>query len=229
MGKAKGAKRNPSKTEGASKKSKAADKRSKPKAKAEYTPGRCLQWFKSYLTTDAAITPDGTMQLCDDLNVTPENVLLLVLAFKCQCQRMGTFTHEEWMQGMSELRVDSTEGLKAKFPVLEAVLQDPVEFKELFRYGYQFAKSALETPGQKSIDKQLAKDMLTVLLRSRWPLLPAFQTFLDNNPIKIINRDQWMSILEFSQVHVGDVEAYDENGAWPVLLDDFVEQQKMNT
>ena len=49
----------------------------------------------------------------------------------------------------------------------------------MYRYGYQFAKSALETPGQKSIDKQMAKDMLTVLLRSRWPLLPAFQTFLD--------------------------------------------------
>jgi hypothetical protein len=94
--------------------------------------------------------------------------------------------------------VDCTDSLKAKFPLLESTLQNPLvrlfnlhllsarsktnslqDFKELYRYAYQFAKSALETPGQKSVDKQTAKDMLNVLLRSRWPLLPVFLSFLD--------------------------------------------------
>eukprot|EP00730_Choanoeca_flexa_P002015 TRINITY_DN10877_c0_g1_i2.p6 TRINITY_DN10877_c0_g1~~TRINITY_DN10877_c0_g1_i2.p6 ORF type:complete len:231 (+),score=45.73 TRINITY_DN10877_c0_g1_i2:3037-3729(+) len=215
-------KRKPAQAEAASKKSKAKAKRNKPALKAGFSKANCLTWFKSYLTTDEMITPDGTMQLCEDLNVTPENVILLIIAYKCGCEKMGTFTHDEWLTGMTSLSVDSTPALKEAFPKLKQVLLHEESFKELYRYSYQFAKSALET-GQKSIDKQTAKDMLIVLLKGRWPMLNEFQNFLDLNAAKIINRDQWMSILEFSQAHQNDVKAYDENGAWPVLMDEFVE------
>jgi hypothetical protein len=36
---------------------------------------------------------------------------------------------------------------------------------------------------------------------------------VQSNPVKVINRDQWMAILEFSNAHNADVASYDENGA----------------
>ena len=51
-------------------------------------------------------------------------------------------------------------------------------YKELYRYAYNFAKSALENPTQKSIDKTTAKEMWNVLFKGRWPLLRTFQAFI---------------------------------------------------
>ena len=44
------------------------------------------------------------------------------------------------------------------------------EFKDIYKYAYQFARSALDNPGQKSIDKETGKEMLRVRWGSR--LLP---------------------------------------------------------
>ncbi|KAG2456566.1 DCNL5 protein, partial [Polypterus senegalus] len=43
---------------------------------------------------------------------------------------------------------------------------------------------------------------------------------------KVMNKDQWYNVLEFSRTVHSDLSNYDEDGAWPVLLDEFVEWQK---
>jgi len=43
---------------------------------------------------------------------------------------------------------------------------------------------------------------------------------------KSVNLDQWMNILEFSRTIRADFTNYDENGAWPVLLDEYCEWAK---
>jgi len=40
--------------------------------------------------------------------------------------------------------------------------------------------------------------------------------------------DQWMNILEFCRTIKGDLSNYDENGAWPVLLDEYCEWIRKN-
>ena len=37
-----------------------------------------------------------------------------------------------------------------------------------------------------------------------------------------MNKDQWYNVLEFSRTVNADASNYDEDGAWPVLLDEFV-------
>jgi hypothetical protein len=39
----------------------------------------------------------------------------------------------------------------------------------------------------------------------------------------VLLRDQWYNLLDFLVATNGNIKNYDENGAWPVMIDDFVE------
>ena len=60
------------------------------------------------------------------------------------------------------------------------------------------------------------------LLLSHWTLLPFFEQFLKESKYRVMNKDQWFNVLEFSKTVYADLSNYDEDGAWPVLLDEFV-------
>ncbi|KAA8579386.1 hypothetical protein FQN60_016816 [Etheostoma spectabile] len=50
--------------------------------------------------------------------------------------------------------------------------------------------------------------------------------FARQSKYKGMNKDQWYNVLEFSRTIKADLSNYDEDGAWPVLLDEFVEWKK---
>ena len=51
-----------------------------------------------------AIQPDGIERLCADLQVKPEDVVILVLSWKLNAKLMGVYTYNEWVQGMTDLK-----------------------------------------------------------------------------------------------------------------------------
>jgi hypothetical protein len=102
-------------------------------------------------------------------------------------------------------------------------VDDPLVMKGLYRFSYEYARSINESPGQRTIDTDMAMAMLNILLKSRWALLPRFLEHLQSKKVKVINRDQWNSLFEFSNTILPDMSNYDENDAWPLLLDEFVE------
>lgn len=55
-----------------------------------------------------------------------------------------------------------------------------------------------------------------------------FSEFLDKSNYNYINSDQWVNILEFSRVILPNLSNYDENSAWPILLDEFCAWYKSN-
>ena len=62
-----------------------------------------IQFFKnlfSFLITG----PEGVETFCRELGVEPENVALLVLAWKMGAKQMGYFTQEEWLTGLKDLQ-----------------------------------------------------------------------------------------------------------------------------
>ncbi|KAH9641203.1 hypothetical protein HF086_004590 [Spodoptera exigua] len=76
---------------------------------------------------------------------------------------------------------------------------------------------------QRSLETGTARALLGVLL-PRWALRPALSDFLARERrYRVVNRDQWCNILEFSRTVDTQLNSYDADGAWPVMLDEFVE------
>ncbi|KAL1490707.1 hypothetical protein ABEB36_013360 [Hypothenemus hampei] len=190
-----------------------------------FSQKRCLMWFREYTSTDDPDTlgPDGMEKFCEDIGVEPENVVMLVLAYKMQARQMGFFTKDEWLKGLSELQCDSIQKLQYRLDHLRSLLNDQNIFKSIYRYAYEFARDK----DQRSMDMETAKAMLQLLLGKHWPLYTQFSQFLDQSKYKVINKDQWSNILEFSRTIYNDLSNYDVDGAWPVMLDEFVEWLKL--
>ncbi|TKS75019.1 DCN1-like protein 4 DCUN1 domain-containing protein 4 [Collichthys lucidus] len=187
-----------------------------------FSSKRCLEWFYEYAGCDDVVGPEGMEKFCEDIGVEPENVVMLVLAWKLDAQSMGYFTLQEWLRGMGSLQCDSTERLRNSLDYLRSVLNDSTSFKLIYRYAFDFAREK----DQRSLDLNTAKCMLGLLLGKTWPLFPVFNQFLEQSKYKVINKDQWCNVLEFSRTINLDLSNYDEDGAWPVLLDEFVEWYK---
>ena len=46
---------------------------------------------------------DGTIALCEDLNVNPEEVVLLCIAYELKSKKMGTWERKGWIDGWKAL------------------------------------------------------------------------------------------------------------------------------
>eukprot|EP00118_Oscarella_pearsei_P002562 m.10886 g.10886 ORF g.10886 m.10886 type:complete len:247 (+) comp22761_c0_seq1:70-810(+) len=188
---------------------------------ATFSQKQCIDWFRTY--TDPhdpnMIGPEGMEKFCCDLGVNPEDVFMLVLAWKLNAQRMGYFSLEEWTRAMTDLQCDSTIKLREKVPELRAILKDEDSLKSIHRFAFDFAKNK----DRRSLETNMASDMLKILFEDVWVDLPSFLGFLKTSNYQVINKDQWFNILEFSMTVSPDLSNYDKDGAWPVLLDEFVE------
>ncbi|CAH2269047.1 jg16068 [Pararge aegeria aegeria] len=109
-----------------------------------FSAKKCLTWFKEYTTVSEpdVLGPEGMEKFCEDLSVDPENVVMLVIAYKMGAKQMGFFTQEEWIKGLTELQCDSVHKLQNKLEYLRCLLNDPYMFKAVYRYSYDFAREA---------------------------------------------------------------------------------------
>ncbi|XP_077518968.1 DCN1-like protein SCCRO4 isoform X1 [Amblyomma americanum] len=186
-----------------------------------FSEKRCLALFQEYTSVDdpKMMGPEGMEKFCEDIGVEPENIVMLVLAWKMGAKHMGFFSEEEWLHGLTSLQCDSIQKIQGKLDYLRSLLNDQNQFKSIYRYAYDFARDK----DQRSMDMATAKAMLQLLLGKHWPLCASFHQFLEQSKYRVINKDQWCNVLEFSRTIKPDLSNYDEDGAWPVLLDEFVE------
>nr|XP_047126506.1 DCN1-like protein 4 [Hydra vulgaris] len=187
----------------------------------KYSDRKCEEWFYKYADENKKfIGPVGIERLCKDLQVEPEDVVTLVIAWKLGAESMGYFKLNEWKNGMASMECDNIIKLKSMLSSLRDLLKDGAQFKKIYRYAFDFSRDK----DQKSLDITTAKAMLLLLLNNSWSLISDFIEFLNQSKYKIINRDQWNSLLEFIRtVSSSDFSKYDETGAWPVMLDEFVQ------
>lgn len=100
--------------------------------------------------------------------------------------------------------------------------------KELIRQlvSESFIKCCLLT---SVIEKDVVMALLPIVLSAqRAPHLNLFLEFLQTSSTVRITLDQWDSFLQFNNVVGLDLKNYEDDGAWPLLLDEYIEWRRKN-
>jgi len=123
---------------------------------------------------------------------------------------------------MQRLGCDDVNKLRAKIEELRAALADKTTCREVYAFTFQFALDQ----GQRCLPVEMCVEFWKLLLRSHFALLDAWISFVEQNVKNSISKDTWMMLYDLATQVKPDLSDFDVNGAWPVLLDEFVEQVK---
>ncbi|KAG9451332.1 hypothetical protein H6P81_011297 [Aristolochia fimbriata] len=88
---------------------------------------------------------------------------------------------------------------------------------------YDFVFFMCRENRQKSVSASMAIDAWRLVLNGRFRLLNQWCDFVKEYHRHNISEDTWQQLLPFSKCVQEDLGGYDPKGAWPVLIDDFVE------
>lgn len=121
-----------------------------------------------------------------------------------------------------ESRVDKRMPILEEIPVLMSRLDLMVDSCEFSRF-YNFMFFICRENGQRSITVSRAIMAWKLVLSGRFRLLNQWCSFIEKNQRHNISEDTWRQVLAFSRCVHENLEGYDPEGAWPVLIDEFVE------
>ncbi|CAN6545627.1 unnamed protein product [Malus baccata var. baccata] len=171
------------------------------------------------------ILVDGISLLCNDLQVDPQDIVMLVVSWHMKAATMCEFSKQEFVDGLESLGIDSLDKFREKIPFMRSELKDEQKFREMYNFAFGWAKEK----GQKSLALDTAIGMWQLLFAEKqWPYVEHWCQFLQARHNKAISRDTWSQLLEFARAVDSSLSNYDAEGAWPYLIDEFVEYLKEN-
>ncbi|CAI9755071.1 unnamed protein product [Fraxinus pennsylvanica] len=133
--------------------------------------------------------------LCLDVHAT-----LLVVSWHMKAATMCEFSRKEFIGGLLSLGIASLEKFRERIPFMRSELKENQKFREIYNFAFGWAKEK----GQKSLALDTAIGMWQLLFAEKqWPLVDYWCQFLQNIDPTLSN--------------------YNPEGAWPYLIDEFVE------
>eukprot|EP00823_Brevimastigomonas_motovehiculus_P001234 TRINITY_DN11743_c0_g1_i1.p1 TRINITY_DN11743_c0_g1~~TRINITY_DN11743_c0_g1_i1.p1 ORF type:complete len:282 (+),score=75.59 TRINITY_DN11743_c0_g1_i1:31-876(+) len=163
-----------------------------------------------------------------DLGLNPETDVIPIfgICWKLKCKSMGEIKKSEFVDGWAELGCDTLSAQQAHVKTIINSLKDKSTFREFYRWVFEYLKGDSE---RKTIDVDPAMEMMSTLLPNHFKLLPQWIEFLKSQKekVKTMTKDVWEQVFDFARDVPSDLSSYDANeGAFPVLIDEFVEWVK---
>ena len=177
-------------------------------------------FFRKYKAPgEDLVESQGIEDLCADLGVSVLDPVTLVISYHCRAERMGVFTRDELLGGMQRLGCDDIQKLRGKLDELRSMLSDRTTCKEIYAFTFQFALDQ----GQRCLPVEMCVEFWKLLLREHFALLDKWLAFVELKVKNAISKDTWLMLYDLATQVKPDLSDYDISGAWPVLLDEFVE------
>ena len=177
-----------------------------------------LNFFSTYADSKDLIDASGVERLCTDMGVDPCDPQWLAVAFYCGASAMGEFTREEFTRGMTALGVDSPASLHEKFPALRAEMRAN---KHIYYFSFDYGCD----PGCRGLGYEVAISLWPMFF-SDWPLLEQWTQFVEvkcRPKNHTVSKDSWRMLWDLVHNVAADLGNFDPEGAWPVMIDEFVE------
>ncbi|KAK1485828.1 hypothetical protein CABS01_13522 [Colletotrichum abscissum] len=172
---------------------------------------------------------DTTMAYLGDLGVNIENAELLVVMELLQAPSVGEITRKGFVDGWKVSGAATRQAHVSHIKSLVSSLStDPAYFRKVYRHTFVASKE----PTQKALNLEIATVYWNVLFSPpgwEWKTknqdwLQLWLKFLEEKWTRSVNRDTWNQILEFATKSMADesLSFWNEDGAWPSVIDDFV-------
>ncbi|KAI8471089.1 MAG: Cullin binding-domain-containing protein [Monoraphidium minutum] len=95
----------------------------------------------------------------------------------------------------------------------------PDAFSAFYRFTFFICRDC----GKRNMTFETAAATWQLVLQGRFRLLERWCAFVRRQQRGVVTEDTWRQVLDFARAVHEDLSNYDPSGAWPVLLDEFVE------
>eukprot|EP00298_Acanthocystis_sp_HF-20_P025424 c3739_g1_i1.p1 GENE.c3739_g1_i1~~c3739_g1_i1.p1 ORF type:complete len:277 (+),score=75.24 c3739_g1_i1:46-876(+) len=175
--------------------------------------------FSRYSNQYESMTKEGQSQFHSDLNLASSDIICLVINWKWGIKKNGSMTKQEFINGMNSFNCENISQLRSKIPSLRLSLQQ--NHKEFSQFYYFIFTHYLDS-GRKVLDLDLAIDLWKIVFADSKFNIELWFSFLREKQQKAISQDTWAMFLEFSETISPDLNNFNFEEAWPVLIDEFV-------
>ncbi|ELP85609.1 hypothetical protein EIN_408880 [Entamoeba invadens IP1] len=161
-----------------------------------------------------------------EIGIDEENIgglQALWVMWKLGSVEMGVITLQKYINGMSDLHVQSLQQLKEVIPkkLPQDLRSKPIELKKFlsFAFTYNLEKS-------KQLDKETTSELLALFYPDKPKQITNFMKFLNQPKSQMLRKDEWLMLYDFFNNIKEDLSNYQMDTTWPIMFDDYVEWKK---
>lgn len=175
------------------------------------------------------MSESGMIKFFKDNNVNPESHHTLIIAYHLKSTEMGLIQKEEFCNTFSRAGIDDKKSIKKDIQnICQKIDNSDDNYKKFYRWIFTHAK---EDEKRKTIPTDLAMQLLNIITVKQRPKLSllndwlAYMAKVKDTEYKAISKDVWEQSFDFLK-QSKNIDSYDENDGWPVMIDEFVEWLK---